>query len=895
MNKATVVLILVDGFRHDYLNPADAPFLHALAQQNIDAKVRETFAFELRPAFFAGLHPEECDIANMFCFNPADSPFRAIDVGDQDRARISEKLQAEAARRGYSLVKHIGSCAEIPLPLLKYFDFAEKYHTADPGSIPGHQTLFDILRRNGREWLWIGYPDGGGTTGSVVQQFADRFRGTEDFIYLHFSELDWVGHANGPHSAEQRKTLSEIDAAIRTIFRRLNQSFAGVRSVIFGDHGQVAVTRHIDIEAKLQACGLVLENDYVYFLDSTQARFWFFNDAARQRVTAMLSNIPEGRILTAADRVRLHARFNHNRFGELVFVVHDQVGIFPNFFQHDRPCRGLHGYLPEVEGNWAKLIVAGGGVQAAFNQPVEMVDLYPTLLELLGCRMPAEVKAQSVLARGSARPNPETCAASVIVPTYNRLATLRKCLAALERQTAARDSFELIVIDDGSTDGTDDFLRGYSTRLNYLHLQQRNAGPAAARNLGIRHAAGHIIILIGDDIIVEPDFVASHCAFHREYPQAGHACLGFIEWSEDIQRTVLMDLLTAKDGGLQFCWPLVESQDRDNISPGFFWTSNLSFKRSFSLTHGLFAAAVFRHAVGEDVELGHRLHDAGMVLHFRKELRVYHEHAVTFRDYVERQKLVGWYSHDLFARGVDIGSHFTGTGETCSPETLNAICATVAKLEAQSPFDERLREIYNFGLRYAVYVGYQERRGKLPEGWPDTGGLPRNLARAGRELAACDRQISDAPAAEESLYGRLARKVFARGIRGKEIGVYIFGTGLAGRYLGRYLAAASPAGNGPFRDFLEQTLCAKLVIRGYFDNNPAAHGVGPDGVPVTLPAAVGPDDYVIIASRDHEAAMRAQMHSAGVGEDQLIAPADWLVARLRAEQNAGRVTSHTSR
>lgn len=431
MNKKTVLLILIDGLRHDYINPVDSPFLCALGKQNIDAIVKETFAFELRPAFFAGLQPEECDVANMFCYDPTNSPFRSIDVSNGDRVKITQELRAEAEKRGYTLVKHIGSCADIPLNLLKYFDFSEKYNTSDPGAIPSHKTLFDYLRNDGKKWLWIAYPDGPAITKGVLEKFLATVAGDEDFIYLHFSELDWVGHEFGPHSIEQKRTLLEIDEAIRKVFCKLNQSFTDVRSVIFGDHGQVKIKKNIDIESKLKKTGLVLEKDYLCFLDSTQARFWFFNAAAKKKIIDLLRTFPDGKILTAADLKRLRSCFKHNKFGELIFVVNDGVGIFPNFFQHGNPCKGLHGYLPEVEGNWAKLIVAGCGITKKIGGPIEMVSLFPTLLEMLGYKKSSSTQVQSIFELENMGGSTEKYSASIVMPTYNRLNILKKCITAI--------------------------------------------------------------------------------------------------------------------------------------------------------------------------------------------------------------------------------------------------------------------------------------------------------------------------------------------------------------------------------------------------------------------------------------------------------------------------------
>jgi len=720
MTKKTVVMILIDGFRHDYLNAEDAPFMHRLASQNIEAVVRETFAFELRPAFFAGLQPEQCDVAHMFYYDPDNSIFNSIDVSHGNREQLLKDVRAEAARREYSLVKHVGNSAEIPLNLLKYFDFSEKYHTADPGAIPGHRTLFDCLRDAGKKWLWIGYPEWPCRTAPLLEQFTERLTGDEDFIYLHFSELDWAGHEAGPHSEKQKHILREIDAAVQKVYVKLNQTFSGVKGVIFGDHGQVAIKQHFDVEAILKLTSLTLEKDYLYFIDSTQVRFWFFNERARGVVIDALKSVNHGKMLTEADLDRLHFRFDHNKFGELIFVANDGVGFFPNFFQSSNPCKGLHGYLPEVQGNWAKLIITGCGASDAMTEPVEMVDLFPTLLEMLGLNIAPTGCAKSVLKRTEVKAAlQDKYKVSVVVPTYNRLATLQKCLAAIERQNFPRADFEVIVVNDGSSDGTDNFLANYrsGTALNFICHSQQNAGPAAARNEGINRASGEIILLIGDDMIMAPAFIEKHARFHDEWLQSAHACLGYIDWSPDIEVTKFMEYIVSHQGGQQFCWSKVEQEDPDNISWGFFWSSNISFKRSFCLAHGLFNAEVFKHAMWEDVELGYRLSLAGMVLHYRQELLVYHEHSLSVVSFLERQRMNGWYLCDMEKLGVPIAgiAQILEPKRRCSRQVLEEMKQSLSLADERGVDEATLELLYRHCFQYAKMTGYHERMNSLNE------------------------------------------------------------------------------------------------------------------------------------------------------------------------------------
>src|SRR3989338_10269307 len=90
---------------------------------------------------------------------------------------------------------------------------------------------------------------------------------------------------------------------------------------------------------------------------------------------------------------------------------------------------------------------------------------------------------------------------SVIIPTYNRLEKLKKTLASCQSQTLAKKDFEVIVVDDGSNDGTGDFMSGQiktkAIKLKYFNLGHH--GPERARNFGVAKADGEIILFCGDD------------------------------------------------------------------------------------------------------------------------------------------------------------------------------------------------------------------------------------------------------------------------------------------------------------------------------------------------------------------------------------------------------------
>lgn len=106
---------------------------------------------------------------------------------------------------------------------------------------------------------------------------------------------------------------------------------------------------------------------------------------------------------------------------------------------------------------------------------------------------------------------------SVVIATYNRARFLHETLDSILGQRF-RD-FELIVVDDGSTDDTSDLLKSYGDRIRILC--QENRGPAAARNLGIRHARGRWILIQDSDDLSTPDHLESLFAFAEKNPDCG--------------------------------------------------------------------------------------------------------------------------------------------------------------------------------------------------------------------------------------------------------------------------------------------------------------------------------------------------------------------------------------
>jgi hypothetical protein len=110
----------------------------------------------------------------------------------------------------------------------------------------------------------------------------------------------------------------------------------------------------LDLKAKIDTLPLKMVDDYAVVYDSTMARFWFFNERARELVTGCLNQVREGRIIPDSELADLGTLFGDRYFGELIFLVNEGVLIVPSHMGQ-RPIRGMHGYHPSDKQSYAVL------------------------------------------------------------------------------------------------------------------------------------------------------------------------------------------------------------------------------------------------------------------------------------------------------------------------------------------------------------------------------------------------------------------------------------------------------------------------------------------------------------------------------------------------------------
>ena len=205
---------------------------------------------------------------------------------------------------------------------------------------------------------------------------------------------------------------------------------------------------------------------------------------------------------------------------------------------------------------------------------------------------------------------------SIVIPTYNRQPILEKCLRALEQQiwenSGLIQGYEVVVVDDGSTDGTVDWLHQSHAEFPHVRvLQQDHQGPAAARNLGVEAAQGDWIIFIDSDLVVTEVFLQSHAAtLVAEQRQLGSDRL--FTYGRVINTCNFDD-------------PTAEPFKVTDFSAAYFATGNVAIARHWLEAVGLFDTR-FQLYGWEDLELGVRLKQRGLKLVKCPEAVGYHWH-----------------------------------------------------------------------------------------------------------------------------------------------------------------------------------------------------------------------------------------------------------------------------
>lgn len=244
---------------------------------------------------------------------------------------------------------------------------------------------------------------------------------------------------------------------------------------------------------------------------------------------------------------------------------------------------------------------------------------------------------------------------SILITTQNRVDTLSKCLNAIFSSSGLAYVNDIVVIDDGSTDGTWQYLQQLleEGKITTVIRNEQTRGPAVGRNLGVRKAKAEYNLIMGDDVILFPATIELFCKHIQKYGLQNASVIGNI--------LPFPDNMTAFEhwscnGGSQFGHYRIADENKFDAGDEYFYTSNVVTPTAILKEHPFEES--FPYARYEDRELGYRLkRKISHRIHYLAEAKSYHMHNLPFKKWLQNFERFTWsalHFSSLYPDDVDL-------------------------------------------------------------------------------------------------------------------------------------------------------------------------------------------------------------------------------------------------
>jgi len=348
-----LLLIMVDALRWDYIERV--PYFRRLASQGPVTRLREAFGFYVWFPLLCGAEALK-ENRFMFVFKLERSPFRFLRGLDPDftfDAGSRRLVHSTVTPRLTDYAKAYASTLDVPPSLLPFFDFG--WQQAPWGRVDGYRPITQEVSEAGWRWAVLAWPFRNASVPGdqgICEEACQMLERRPRFMFVHLQQTDGLGHSFGPGSREVTEGCNRVGEYVARIVKEAEARFQAIDLLLFGDHGMVSVVGSIDLWSRLCQLPLRLGEDYVCFLDSTVARFWFLRQGVREVLARMLESTPGGRILEAEDWRKYGLDKVGYQNGEMYFLVEPGLVIAPSFFDMKGGIpRGMHGYDPACADN----------------------------------------------------------------------------------------------------------------------------------------------------------------------------------------------------------------------------------------------------------------------------------------------------------------------------------------------------------------------------------------------------------------------------------------------------------------------------------------------------------------------------------------------------------------
>lgn len=358
----TTLVILLDAFRHDYLNKEDTPFLWKLKDKSVWVKkLVNPGRYCERSVFMTGADPKVT--GNYFAMSLMPVGYRRAD---------------------YEPTFNIPMVIRSRLAMTE--DLSPDF---EPNSFDV-ESIWDVMRKEKKTWaieaciaLGIQSYKGKTTHGNRPIQLVKQIPKNHDLYYIQYSETDQIIHEVGTSREARQGLLRNIDGSVEWLVSEFKKHFNQLNILVFGDHGMDDIKEYIDLP--LEYPPYLIGWDYLYLKSTAAIQFWIFNN----RVEKHILNDPLlkkcGKFIESPNKAQ----------GDLIWLANYGVALSPcHFHDKNHAPKAMHGW-DEFEDNMKGMAIVCNGKKKGIIEEGNLKDICTTICTLVEMRNPVDCKGVS--------------------------------------------------------------------------------------------------------------------------------------------------------------------------------------------------------------------------------------------------------------------------------------------------------------------------------------------------------------------------------------------------------------------------------------------------------------------------------------------------------------------
>lgn len=385
-----VLTVFIDGLKPESIEHME--FLNTFENKK-RIKTELGYSCPSHGSMYSGVYPNKHLHWFIYKYSPETSPFKWIKklrvyklphnaYTKYACCRISKSFRKVKSYYGIPFLWYF------PIHLWHYFDVAEDKFWTDPGFSGDYPTIFEILAGARIDHEVIGMIGNlAESSKSIKKHNLNRIK---PWTYYFVGDIDPLSHVYGQDSPKTIERLKAIDKILEEKYRVFEKKLGDFYFMLFSDHGHAKVENRIDLYSIFRGNGMHL-NEYIHFIDSNYARFWFRNERERKEVEEVLSKMDDtGFVLTAELLKKYHVDMPDNRYGDLIFYldkpnIFDHEGLIVMGKQLSHEVVSMHGYLPDYSDSDGVFI---SNKELISETHITLEDITPTILEVFNIKKP---------------------------------------------------------------------------------------------------------------------------------------------------------------------------------------------------------------------------------------------------------------------------------------------------------------------------------------------------------------------------------------------------------------------------------------------------------------------------------------------------------------------------